>query len=150
LYPTRRRNRRENKTMKKTVIALMVCAGLIGCAHRFTPQQIAMMNDPSIEQAYKNAIRQRGILPGMTPNMVKAIWGKPASTRFVDTLYIWTYTHGLAGKIFRPYIDRDLFYRHVVFKKGKVLCVFTTPIPEFRLSWLEERRDVRWKFQSRP
>ncbi|MBW2039889.1 MAG: hypothetical protein JRI46_09885 [Deltaproteobacteria bacterium] len=109
------------------ILILIACIGILGgCAHSPTPRQQAILDDPTIDQRYKDAMMQKKVIAGMTKDMVRTTWGNPASTSFVGETEIWTYTHGFAGGAFRAYYGLDSIYRHVCFEKGKVVGVVNT------------------------
>ena len=62
----------------KTVRILLLTICMISfwsCAHRTPTLQQSILDDPSVDQRYKDAMRQKRIVPGMTHNMVEATLG---------------------------------------------------------------------------
>jgi hypothetical protein len=88
----------------KTVRILLLTICMISfwsCAHRTPTLQQSILDDPSVDQRYKDAMRQKRIVPGMTHNMVEATLG-PAHfinySSFDDgsQAEVWVYKPSLA------------------------------------------------------
>jgi hypothetical protein len=112
------------------ILLLIICMiSFCSCAHKTQPMQQSMLDDPSVDQRYKDAIRQKRIVPGMTYNMVEATLG-PAHfvnySSFDDgsQAEIWVYKPSLARQYFSARYGFSTQYLYIAFKEGKVVCVF--------------------------
>jgi hypothetical protein len=111
------------------ILLFMICIiSLWSCAHRTPPLQQSILSDPSVEQRYKDAIRQKRIIPGMTYNMVEATLG-PAHfinySAFDDgsQAEVWVYRPSLARQYISAQYGLATQYLYVAFKEGKVVSV---------------------------
>jgi len=99
------------------------------CAHRTPPLQQSILDDPSVEQRYKDAMRQKRIIPGMTYNMVEGTLG-PAHfinySAFDDgsRAEVWVYTPSLARQYISAQYGFSTQYLYIAFKEEKVVSVF--------------------------
>jgi len=99
------------------------------CAHRTPPLQQSILNDSSVEQRYKDAMRQKRIIPGMTYNMGEATLG-PAHfinySAFDDgsRAEVWVYRPSLARQYISVRYGFSTQYLYIAFKEEKVVSVF--------------------------
>lgn len=112
------------------ILLLTICMiSFWSCAHRTPTLQQPILDDPSVDQRYKDAMRQKRIVPGMTHNMVEATLG-PAHfvnySSFDDgsQAEIWVYKPSLARQYFSARYGFSTQYLYIAFKEGKVVCVF--------------------------
>lgn len=112
------------------ILLLMICTtSFFSCAHRTPTLQQSILDDPSVDQRYKDAMKQKRIVPGMTHNMVEATLG-PAHfinySSFDDgsQAEVWVYKPSLAKQYFSARYGFSTQYLYVAFKEGKVVSVF--------------------------
>jgi len=59
------------------LVVLIFCMSISwSCAHKPSqlPPSQQILDDPAVEQSYKDAIRQKRVIPGMAHGMVEAIY----------------------------------------------------------------------------
>ena len=99
------------------------------CAHKTPALQPSILDDPSVDQHYKDAMRQKRIVPGMTYNMVEATLG-PAHFINYSTFNdgsqaeVWGYKPSFARQYFSARYGLSTQYLYIAFKEGKVVSVF--------------------------
>ncbi|MBM4305365.1 MAG: hypothetical protein FJ123_01390 [Deltaproteobacteria bacterium] len=114
------------------LIILIVCTSISwSCAHKpsqpLPSQQI--LEDPTVEQSYKDAIRQKRVIPGMTHDMVEAIHGPPHAVNYSvfddgTQAEIWVYRPSLARQALSAQYGLSTQYLYIAFKEDKVVRVF--------------------------
>jgi hypothetical protein len=112
------------------ILLLLICVtGFWSCAHRTQSAQQSILDDPSIDQRYKDAMRQKRIIPGMTYNMVEASLG---TAHFINysafndgsQAEVWGYKPSLARQYVSAQYGFSTQYLYIAFKEGKVVGVF--------------------------
>lgn len=119
--------------MRKILFILTVAGILLGgCAHQNIKDRQEILEDPNIEQQYKNAVDQERIIAGMTPKMVIAVLGEPRNINYVTveghSVEEWVYAPSTVGQMFRARCGIPLKYKYVIFENNKVVGVFSKSI----------------------
>jgi hypothetical protein len=91
--------------------------------------QQSILDDPSVDQRYKDAMRQKRIVPGMTYNMVDATLGPAHFINYVSfddgsQAEVWVYKPSFASQYFSARYGLSTQYLYIAFKQGKVVSVF--------------------------
>lgn len=113
------------------VLFFMICMiSFVGCAHKVVPiQQQSILDDSSVDQRYKDAVRQGRVIPGMTHNMVEATLG-PADlvnySSFDDgsQAEVWVYKPSLVKEVISARYGISTQYLYVAFREGKTITIF--------------------------
>jgi hypothetical protein len=114
----------------KYFFTLAVCIGVLwGCAHKLSPLQQQILEDPTVEQRYKDAMRQKRIIPEMTHNMVEATLGPPHFVNYSSfddgtQAEVWVYRPSLARQAISAQYGLSTQYLYIAFKGEKVASVF--------------------------
>jgi len=115
------------------IVILIACISIFGsCAHKPPqppPLQEKILEDPTVEQRYKDAISQKRIIPGMTYNMVEATHGHPHYVNYSNfddgtQAEVWVYRPSLARQYVSGRYGLSNDYLFVAFREGKVVRVF--------------------------
>ncbi len=114
--------------MKRLLLILLLISFLSGCAHRPQPIKEQILQDPTVEQRYKDAIRQGRVIPGMTHGMVEAIYGPPHAVNYSTfddgtQAEVWVYQPSLARQAISARYGLSTQYLYIAFKEDKVVRV---------------------------
>ncbi len=111
------------------LLLIILVISFWSCVHKTPPLHQSILDDPSVDQRYKDAMRQKRIIPGMTYNMVEATLG-PAHfinySAFDDgsRAEVWVYRPSLARQYISAQYGFSTEYLYIAFKDGKVASVF--------------------------
>ena len=117
------------KYVERFFSVLLLTLLLISCAHKPPPLQQQILEDRNIEQRYKDAMRQKRIIPGMTHNMVEATLGPPYFINYSSfddgtQAEVWVYRPSIARQYFSVRYGMSTNYLFIAFKEGEVVSVF--------------------------
>lgn len=116
--------------MRSDLFLFFICFIIIlSCSHKLTQQKQAMLNDPSIDQCYKEAMIQKRIIPGMTFNMVESTLGHPSWVNYSSfndgsKAEVWVYRPSFFKQRFSAIHGLSTRYLYIAFKEGTVVTVF--------------------------